>query len=569
VNDVRAATRGRISPEATVSLKPALLLGSYTVLLAAVYYLATKAGIGLRFANSQVGVAWPANAILVCALLLTPRSRWWLVLLATSLAHAAALGDSIPVWRLLWQIAGIAVFAIASVEALRRFAGLPLLFESIRQTVAYICVSLAVPALFALTTAAVVRSALHLENTYMPGVVWLRTTLANATALLLVAPVVLLWIRHGAPQLRQLSARRRAEIAAIVLTLLAVALLAFGTGPEIAQVRGLLVWVFPPLLWAAVRFGPLGASTALFTIAALSLWGTARELGAFILVTEADLVLSLQLFWIAICTPVMLLAAVISERERAEEALQEQRNELAHVTRVTTASELSGALAHELSQPLTSILANAEAAIRLIDRQPPDIREVKEILEDIRQQDERAADVIDRLRLLLKRGQPDFGTLDIETVVLDALKLSRSTVEIAGADVQTQFAPGLPGVRADPVQLLQVVLNLIVNACESMSRAQAHERHLRLYAVPLDGKHVQLSVADSGPGLPKGADEQLFQPFFTTKPNGLGLGLAICRSIATAHRGRLWGENNPGSGATFHLVLPIDGSHPKAASVRT
>ena len=401
------------------------------------------------------------------------------------------------------------------------------------------------PAVFGLTTPAFVLSAFDLEPGYSPIAALLRTVLSNATATLLVAPVVLLWLQYGIGRVAELSERRLGEAAAVMLALLAVGIVTFATGPEVARFPSLPLLVVPPLLWAAVRFGPLGASTSLFLVAAVSIWGTARQFGPFVLGADTDQVLALQLFWIVLCPPVMLLAAVIREHEQAEDTLQDQRNQLAHVTRVATVGELSGALAHELRQPLTSILSNAQAGLRLLAQHPVDLQELREILEDITQQDQQAAGVIARVRSFLQEGDSTFETLAVDGVVRDALKLGRSTIEESGVAVHAQIPTNLPGVRGDRVQLLQVVLNLIVNGCESMSAIPAPNRRLQLVASRTDEAHVEVAVRDRGVGLPYGGEGRVFEPFFTTKPKGLGLGLSIGRSIAAAHGGQLWGENNP------------------------
>ena len=548
------AVHGSANRDVAVSLGRAALLASHFVLLFAGYYLAARVGLGFRFQSSQIGVTWPANAVLLSALLLTPRKRWWLVLLTTALAHAVVMGSSSPAWRVLWQIVGNAWFTIACAEVLRRFAALPLHFGNRRQVFVYSAVSFGMPAIFAFTTPAFVRTFLGLDQGAGPAAVWLRVTLSNATALLVVGPFVLKWVQYGVGRLKELRARRLAEACVMIVSLFAVGLVAFGTGSELAGFPMLPLLIVPPLLWAAVRFGPLGATTALFCVAALSGFGTARQLGPFVMTTEAAQVLSLQAFWIVLSVPMMLLAAVIREREQVEDALHEQRNQLAHVTRVATVGELSGAFAHELRQPLTAILANAQTAAHLLARPQVDVQEVRTILEDIAAEDKVATNVIGRLRSFLKEGQPRFETLALEAVVHDALALARGTVDTMDVDVQTEVAARLPRVNGDPVQLLQVVLNLIVNSCDAMS--ESGERRLRLLVAPLADERVQLVVADSGIGLPDGKERHIFEPFFTTKPKGLGLGLSISRSIATSHGGRLWGENNPRGGAAFHLELP-------------
>jgi PAS domain S-box-containing protein len=307
--------------------RPALL-GAYLALFAVTYYVAALLGLRFRFQYFLVGIIWPANALLLAALVLTPKRRWWLVLIATALAHSAALGPVVPVWRLLWQIAGNAVFAAVTAEILGHIAGPRLHLGNRRQAVAYVVTSIVSPLLFTLTAPAFVLSWFHLEPNFTPTTALLKLTLSNATAFLLVTPVILLWTNYDVRRLIELPARRIWEVAALVISLLAVGLVAFGTDLQIALFPSLLLWFFPPLLWAAVRFGPTGASTSLFCIGAMSIWGTARQLGPFVFATHADKVLSLQLFWIVLCIPIMLLAGVIREREEVEERLRESQEQL-------------------------------------------------------------------------------------------------------------------------------------------------------------------------------------------------------------------------------------------------
>jgi signal transduction histidine kinase len=553
---LRAATARRAIP----SLKHATVVASQLALLAAGYYVAANLGLAFRFQNSQISVVWPANAVLLTAMLLTPRARWWQVLAIASLAHITAMSSVTPAWRMAWQIAANSLFAAATTEVLRRFAELPLHFGNRRQVLVYTVTSVVMTAFLGLITPSFVRAALGFDTTYSAPIAFARAMLSNVTALLLVAPVLLLWAQ-GRVRVTELSLRRVLEAAVIMLSLLVVGVVEFGSGPEIARFPALLLWFFPLLVWAAVRLGPVGAATSVLFVALLSTLGTARELGPFVMAPGAEQVLSLQLFWIAIGPPIMLLAAVIREREQVEQALHEQRNQLAHVTRVATVGELSGALAHELRQPLSSILANAQAAVRLLDQNPADIHEVREILEDIAREDKHAAAVVSRLRAFLKEGESRFEPLAVESVVRDALALSKSTVDLSGVEVQTYIPPGLPRIWGDPVQLLQVMVNLVVNGCEAMSRTPPSDRRLNLQVTSVGRDQVDVSVSDSGIGLPNGGEDRVFDPFFTTMEHGLGLGLAIGRSIANAHGGRLWGENNLSQGATFHLVLCAHDGH--------
>ncbi len=539
---------------AVITLRNRVALIGWFGALAIGYYFAARIGLGFRFQNSMIGVVWVANAVLLSALVLTPPSRWPWVLIVTASAHVAAMASDVEIWRIVWQIAFNALFTTSMATVLHRLVGLPLSFSTRRQALAYMATAFGLPALFAFTTPAVVRSVLRLED-YTPLLAWMRVTLSNATAMLLVTPVILLWADHGLRPLMRARPRQLLETSAVLLFLVSVGLVAFGTGGEIARFPSLLLLMFPPLLWAAVRLGPLGASTALLVIAVLSVWGTARQLGPFVMIADAYRVTSLQLFWITMCMPILLLAAVIREREQADAQVQAQRNQLAHVTRVAAVGELSGALAHELRQPLMAILANAEAASALLARGDGNGEEIRAILHDIAEQDKYAANVITRLRTFLQEREPRVESLELESLVRDALALARAVVDRLGVEVETDFAAGLPPVRGDPVQLLQVVLNLIVNGCEAMSAKPPRERYLRVQVEHRDSEYVELTVQDRGIGLPAETPNRIFEPFFTTKDKGLGLGLAIGRSIMTAHGGRLWGENNGERGATFHLLL--------------
>jgi signal transduction histidine kinase len=546
---------------------------AYTLLFIAAYDLAVRLGLGFRFENSQIGVVWPANALLVSALLLTPRSRWWIILAAAAIPHAVEMHYTVPAWRWIWQIVGNGVFAMATVIVLERTASVPLHFGTRQQVLAYAVVSFAMPAVYGLTTPAFVRSVLGLESTYTPTASVLRTTISTATGLLIIGPVILKWAQYGVQRMSQLSRPRLIEGVLMVAAVVGIGIAIFATGPNIARVPTLLLFAFPPLLWAAVRFGPIGGSTALFAVAALSVWGTAQRLGPFVLVGDTDRILSLEVFWIVLWGPTMLLAATIRERERVEKALQQQRNQLAHVTRVATVGELSGAIAHELRQPLTSILVNAQTGQHLLALPEVNLTAVREILDEIAGQDKQAANVITRMRSFIQKGDSCLQTVAIETVVRDALALGRLTAADAGVEVETEMGASLPNVHGDPVELLQVVLNLIVNACESMKHVTRVRRQLALRVGQRSLHEVEVVVSDTGIGLPTGPNNRLFEPFYTTKQNGLGLGLAISRTIATAHGGRLWGENNSTGGATFYLVLPVEGTsfltrHPASMALR-
>jgi len=259
----------------------------------------------------------------------------------------------------------------------------------------------------------------------------------------------------------------------------------------------------------------------------------------------------------------LVLASIvdITERKQAELEAARQRHDLAHLARVTTLEELSSSLAHELTHPLTAILSNAQAAQRFLARDDVDLNEIREILNDIVTQDERAGEVIHRLRLLLQKGEPQkhCDDVDVNEVVRDVLKLMRNDLINQNVTADTKLAQNLPAVTGDRVQLQQVLLNLVLNGCEAMNNHNSSERQL-LIASKSENGTVQVSVTDRGGGIPEGKLEQVFERFFTMKKQGMGLGLSICRTIIDAHRGEIWATNNSDRGATFHFSLPIVGS---------
>ena len=235
--------------------------------------------------------------------------------------------------------------------------------------------------------------------------------------------------------------------------------------------------------------------------------------------------------------------------------MYERRGELAHLSRVAMLGELSGSLAHELNQPLTAILSNAQAAQRYLAKDTPNLAEVREILADIVSEDERAGEVIRRLRLLLTKGEVQQQALDANEVVLEVLKLVRSDLATHGVTVETALAPNLPRTRGDRVQLQQVLLNLVMNACDAMAGNEPRDRRLTVRSLSVGDAGLRIEVSDVGRGLPDGEPERVFERYYTTKPHGLGLGLSVCRTIITAHGGTLNAVNNPDRGATFSCVL--------------
>jgi len=243
-------------------------------------------------------------------------------------------------------------------------------------------------------------------------------------------------------------------------------------------------------------------------------------------------------------------------RKAAEADAEAQRREVAHMSRVLILGELSGAIAHELNQPLTAILANAQAAQMMLVRDTPDIDEALLALEDIVEDDNRAGQVIQRLRGLLKKDRSRWELIDVNEIVRSTHNLVRSELVNRRIDASLELDAALDPVRGDPVQLQQVVLNLAVNAMDALTARDDGERRLLLRTGTGEGARVEIAVIDNGPGISPAEESRLFQPFFTTKPEGLGLGLSICATILTTHGGTLTLVRGEAGGAVATVILP-------------
>jgi signal transduction histidine kinase len=246
----------------------------------------------------------------------------------------------------------------------------------------------------------------------------------------------------------------------------------------------------------------------------------------------------------------------VTFRKQAEGKERAQQQQLVHLSRAAVLGELSGAFAHELTQPLTSILGNAEAALELLKKPDADLREIGSMVRDIVADDVRAAEVIQRLRAMLMRGEISREPVDLANVIKDVLYLARNDLLTRHVSVDVVCDPYLPLVLGDRIQLQQVVLNLVVNACEAMSAIDVLQRRITITA-RFEGSSCEVvcAIHDHGAGVASDDLERIFQPFVTTKTQGLGMGLAICRSIIEAHGGRLWAENAPDGGATFNFTM--------------
>lgn len=257
------------------------------------------------------------------------------------------------------------------------------------------------------------------------------------------------------------------------------------------------------------------------------------------------------------------LEAQIAERKQTQESLQQAQANLERVNRVMLVGEMTASIAHELNQPLTGVITNAGTSLRWLAAQPPDVVEARQYLGLVVTDGRRASEVIDRIRELVKNGPPRADRVDINEAILEVIALTRGELQRNRnpVELRTQLATNLPPVHADRVQLQQVILNLIANANEAMSTVSDGPRELVIGSSRSETSSVLVEVRDSGPGFDPASLDSLFQSFYTTKPDGIGMGLSISRSIVESHGGRVWATPNEPHGAVFRFSLPLEGDN--------
>jgi len=256
-----------------------------------------------------------------------------------------------------------------------------------------------------------------------------------------------------------------------------------------------------------------------------------------------------QLDWL------MVVVEDVTSRKESEEELREQRTELSHAQRISSLGQLSSALAHELNQPLGAILRNAEAAQLFLQQDPPDLEELRVILEDIQRDEQRAASVIQRMRSLLRRHELNAEPLAVDGLVRQVAELLRGEFQSRRVTLKVEVPPDLPRVLGDRVHLQQVLLNLLLNSLDEMEEQPEGQRQLAIQSARTRDGMIELAVIDSGVGIPPDRLPHVFDPFITTKAEGTGIGLSISKTIVEMHGGRIWAENNREGGATFRFTL--------------
>jgi len=636
------------------------------------YYLGAQIGFALTFQPHPISVFWPPNSILLAALLLTRPRIWWFLLLAAFPAHLIAeLQSQVPPTMVIcWFISNCSE-ALMGAGLTRYLLRGPVRFDNLHSVAVFcICGAFLGPFLFSFIDAGFVALNEWGQVSYLEN--FRARFFSNALAALTLTPAIVTWRDFKPTQWNRIPSRHALEGSILFLGLVlasTVVLYNGRTNPD-----PVLFYVpLPFLLWAMFRFGPRATSAAVLIITFLAIWSSAHGHGPFTKETAEINARSIQMFLIVMAVPIMLLAAGIQERRKAEERfanafrsspdpisiirkrdgtlidvndywvkmfgykrqeaigrtvfdlnlclpegghiqqmvalkqskpirdvecavwtktgevrqvslsadvvemgndpcfvvtirditdrkLAEKANrDLAHASRVAVLGELTASIAHEINQPLGAILSNAEAAELLLESESPPLDEVRRILADIRNDDVRASDIIRHIRLLTRKGAMRRESLDANEIAAEVVRLMETEAHSRNVSLLTQFTAARATIFGDRVHLQQVLINLILNGMEAMSDTPQAERSLYVRTATNGQQRVEISVTDSGRGIPPDKLPRLFDSFFTTKKNGMGLGLAIARSIIDAHQGRIFAENNSDAGATFRCDLPASG----------
>ncbi len=528
------------------------------------YYVATELAWALCFPNSKVSLLFPPHAVLVVILLLVPARHWWAYTLATVFAHFVATQQAH--WPVLYALHCEVFDAVQNMLAaagIRLFIKSPLQKITLRDAVVFVLIAVIIVPFGTAFWGAAFTISNHFGTHYW--VEWRNLAISNGVTAVVLVPALLLAVnrlsRHGG----RVTRAHIIEGSLLALGIVMVGAFVFDkvpAGPETSP--ALLYAPIPLLIWASLRFGLGGISTAMLVVTFQAIWGAMHGRGPFLLQSPAENALALQMFLIVTGTPLMFLTVVLEDEKRSLHALHEVEKEARHhreqinlLSRVSLLGEMTASLAHELNQPLSAIISNANAGMRFIDRGKEDPETLRDIFVEVVADGHRAHDIIQNVRNTIKKGDPDRHQLNLNELVTKIAHAVRPDALAYSCEVETLLAEDLPLIEGDPVQIQQLLVNLVSNAFDAMQQTPPDRRKVEISTAGNGDGEVRLSVRDHGTGIPTEVHDRLFDQFFTTKEQGLGMGLAIVRSIVEAHGGQIDAENVADGGARFYFTLPV------------
>jgi signal transduction histidine kinase len=528
------------------------------------YYLATEIAWALCFPNSKVSLLFPPHAVLVVILLLVPVRHWWAYTLATVLAHFVATQQAH--WPVLYALHCEAFDAVQNVlvaAGIRLFIKSPLTGITLRDAMVFVLIAvIIVPFGTAFWGAAFTISNGFGTNYWVE---WRNLGISNGVTAVVLVPALLLAVNRLSGRGSRVTPARMIEGSLLALGIVMVGAFVFAIVPAGPGTSPALLYApIPLLIWAALRFGLSGISAAMLVVTFQAIWGAMHGHGPFLLQSPAENALALQMFLIVTGIPLMFLSVLLEDDRRSQQALHEveddarrNREQINLLSRVSLLGEMTASLAHELGQPLSAIITNANAGRRLIDKGKEDPETLRDILVNVASDGHRAHEIIQNVRNTIKKGDAIRHPINLNELVTKVAHVVRPDAVAYSCELETSLAKDLPLIEGDPVQIQQVLVNLVSNAFDAMRQTPPSQRKVEIStAGDGDGK-VRLSVRDHGTGIRSEVHEQLFEQFFTTKEHGLGMGLAIVRSIVEAHGGKIHAENVANGGACFYFTLPV------------
>jgi signal transduction histidine kinase len=528
------------------------------------YYVATEIAWALCFPNSKVSLLFPPHAVLVVILLLVPVRHWWAYTLATVLAHFGATQQAH--WPVLYALHCEAFDAVQNVLAaagIRLFIKSPLKGITLRDALVFVLIAVIIVPFGTAFWGAAFTVSNHFGTNYW--VEWRNLGISNGVTAVVLVPALLLAVSCLSRRGGRVTLPRMIEGSLLALGIVVVGTFAFDDVPAGPQTSPALLYApIPLLIWAALRFGLGGISAAMLLVTFQAIWGAMHGRGPFLLQSPEENALALQMFLIVTGIPLMFLSVLLEDEKRSQQALHQVEEEARHhreqinlLSRVSLLGEMTASLAHELNQPLSAIITNANAGKRLIDRGKEDPEILREILVDVVSDGHRAHEIIQDVRNTIKKGDAIRRPINLNELVTNVAHVVRPDAVAYSCELETSLAKDLPLIEGDPVQIQQVLVNLVSNAFDAMRQTPLSQRKVEISTDGSGDGQVRLSVRDHGTGIRSEVHEQLFDQFFTTKEQGLGMGLAIVRSIVEAHGGKIHAENVADGGARFYFTLPV------------
>jgi signal transduction histidine kinase len=528
------------------------------------YYLATEIAWALCFPNSKVSLLFPPHAVLVVILLLVPVRHWWAYTLASVFAHFVATQQAH--WPVLYALHCEAFDAVQNVLAaagIRLFIKSPLTRITLRDAMVFVLIAVIIVPFGTGFWGAAFTISNGFGTRYW--IEWRNLGISNGVTAVVLVPALLLAVNRLSGHPSRVTPARMIEGSLLALGIVMVGAFVFAIVPAGPGTSPALLYApIPLLIWAALRFGLSGISAAMLVVTFQAIWGAMHGHGPFLLQTPAENALALQMFLIVTGIPLMFLSVLLEDEKRSQQALHEveddarrNREQINLLSRVSLLGEMTASLAHELGQPLSAIITNANAGRRLIDKGKEDPETLRDILVDVVADGHRANEIIQNVRNTIKKGDAIRRRINLNELVTKVAHVVRPDAVAYSCEVDTSLAKDLPLIDGDPVQIQQVLVNLISNAFDAMRQTPLSQRKVEISTAGNGDGEVRLSVRDYGTGIRAQVHERLFDQFFTTKEQGLGMGLAIVRSIVEAHGGQIDAENVADGGARFHFTLPV------------